>query len=251
MVNLAPLRDARVVVTEERPALNLGGHEYNYARDSILIMVTADGSPTLDTLMQRAGREAATWVQYTDGTPTGTRQFGLPFSHPTLVGAAGGRIVTVESSRSELRFATEDGEDFRLARRTDVNSPLLSDDLRQQYVRNAVRLARERNSPEVVAEAGAEGLLAVIPDGQRVPSFDRMLTDPVGDRIWVRDYVFEWNVGEAQRWTVHDSIGRVLARVTTPPALDVQQVGPEHLVGVERDEVGVEYVVVYSVRGSR
>jgi hypothetical protein len=250
MVTLAPLQGARVVVAEERPTFNLGGDEYNYARDSILVMVTASTSPALDTLVQRTGREAATWVQYTDGAPTGTRQFGLPFSHPTLVGAAGGRIVTVASGGSELRFVTEEDEIFRLARRTDVDPPPLSDELREEYVKNAVRMARERGSPELLAEAGAEGLLAVIPGGQRVPSFDRMLTDPVGDRIWVRDYLFEWNAGEPQRWTIYDPMGRVLARVTTPPGLDVQQVGPDHLVGVERDEVGVESVVAYGFRDS-
>lgn len=249
-MSLVPLRDERVVIAEERPALNLGGAEYNYARDSVRIMVTGSMSRPLDTLMHRAGREAATWVEYTDGRPTGTRQFGLPFGHPTLVGAAAEGIVLLESGRSELAFLNDEGQVVRLAHRTDVDTPTLSAALRQEYVRNAVQSARERGVPEQVAQAGAEGLLDVIPEGHRVSPFDRMVTDAVSGEIWVRDYLFEWNAGGIQHWTVHDSLGQVLGRIAIPPGLDVMQVGSDFVVGVERDQLGVEYVVAYSLEGS-
>lgn len=249
-MSLASLQDERVVIAEERPALNLGDTEYNYARDSVLIMLTGNTSQPLDTLMLRAGREAATWVEYTDGRPTATRQFGLPFSHPTLVGAAAERIVLLESGRSELAFVDDEGHVVRLAHRTDVDSPTLSTALRQEYVTNAVQSARQRGLPEQPARAGAEGLLEVIPEGHRVSPFDRMLTDAISGRIWVRDYLFEWNAGRTQYWTVYDSLGQVLGRVATPPGLDVMQVGSDFVVGVERDQLDVEYVVTYSLEGS-
>jgi hypothetical protein len=249
-MSLIPLRDGRVVIAEEQPTLNLGGAEYNYSQDSVRIMVTGGTSEPLDTLIHRAGREAATWVGYADGRPIGTRQFGLPFSHRTLVGGVSEQIVLVESGRTELAFFNVDGEVVRLALRTDVNPPPLSAALRQEYVSHAVRSATERGFPEQPARTGAEALLEVTPEGQRVSPFDRMLTDAVSGRIWVRDYVLEWDAGEAQHWTVHDSIGQVLGRVTTPPGLEVMQVGPDLLVGVERDHLGVEYVVGYSFEGS-
>lgn len=249
-MSLVSLQDERLVIAEERPALNLGGAEYNYARDSVRIMLTGSMSPSLDTLMHRVGREAATWVEYTDGRPTGTRQFGLPFSHPTLVGAAAEGIVLLESGRSELAFLNDEGQVVRLAHRTDVDTPTLSAGLRQEYVRNAVQSARERGVPEQLAQAGAEGLLEVIPEGHKVSAFDRMVTDAVSGRIWVRDYLFEWNAGGTQHWTVHDALGQVLGRVAIPHGLDVMQVGSDFVVGVERDELGVEYVVAYSLEGS-
>jgi hypothetical protein len=158
--------------------------------------------------------------------------------------------VLLESGRSELAFLNEEGELVRLARRTDVDPPALSAALRQEYVRNAVESARERGTPEQLAQAGAEGLLEVIPEGHRVSPFDRMLTDAVSGRIWVRDYLFEWNAGGTQHWTVHDALGQVLGRVATPPGLEVMQVGSDFVVGVERDQLGVEYVVAYSLEGS-
>jgi hypothetical protein len=244
---LVPLRDGRVVIAEEQPTFNFGGAEYNYARDSIRVMVTGGASQPLDTVMHRAGREAATWVEYTDGRPTGTRQFGLPFSHPTLLGAVSEQIVLVENGRSELVFFNEDGEAVRVARRTDVEPPSLSAALRREYVGHAVRSATERGVPEQPARAGAEGLLEVVPEGHRVSPFDRMLSDAVSGSVWVRDYIFEWNAGGPQHWTVHDSLGQALGRVTTPAGLEVMQVSPGLVVGVERDDLGVEYVVAYSL----
>lgn len=249
-MTLLPFGDGRVVIAEEQPTFNLGGAEYNYARDSVRVMVTGGLSQPLDTVMHRAGREAATWVGYTDGRPTGTRQFGLPFSHPTLVGAVSDQIVLIENDRAELVFFNEAGDAVRLARRTDVNPPSLSATLRQEYVNHAVRSAAERGAPEQPARAGAEGLLEVIPEGHRVSPSDRMMSDAVSGRVWVRDYVFDWNAGGPQQWTVHDSLGQALGRVAIPPDFDVMQVGPDFVVGVERDELGVEYVVAYSLESA-
>lgn len=246
MVRLVALQDARVVIAEERPALHFGGAEYNLAHDSLLIMMTGSASQPLDTVMHRVGREAATWIQYEDGQPIATRQFGLPFGHPTLVGAASDRIVLIENGRVDLTFFDEGGEAIRSAHRTDVDPPALTAALRREYVSNAAREARERGVPERIAQASAEGLLEVIPEGRRVSPFDRMLTDAVTGRIWVRDYRFAWSADEAQRWTVYDENGRVLARMTTPPGVEIMHAGPDHLVGVERDGMGVEHVVVYS-----
>lgn len=249
-VALVPFGHSRLVISEERPAFNFGGEEYNYVRDSVLVLVAGGSAQPLDTLMHRSGRGAATWVEYTDGEPTGTRQFGLPFGNLTLLGATSDEVVLIEDSRPELTFFNDEGEPVRLAHRSDLDPPSLSTDLHQEYVSHAIRRARDGGFPEQPAAEGAEGLLEVIPEDKRVASFDRMLTDPVSERLWVRDYVFEWNVGEAQDWTVHDAAGQVLGRVRTPPGLEVMQVAPNHVVGVERDEMGVEYVVAYAFRDS-
>ena len=95
---------------------------------------------------------------------------------------------------------------------------------------------------------GAERLLELLPQEHRLPAFDRILSDPVSGRVWVRDYVLPWNIDEPQYWTVDDSSGRVLARVTTPAGLNVMQVSPRYVAGVQRDEMGVEYVVVYLLK---
>src|SRR5690606_7921859 len=68
-VALVPFGDGRLVISDERSAYTIGGDEYNYARDSVLVLVAHGNTEAVDTLMHRAGREAATWVEYTDGQP--------------------------------------------------------------------------------------------------------------------------------------------------------------------------------------
>lgn len=247
-VKLIPFQGTRLLIAEERPTFNFGRDEYNPTRDSLLIMVAGSVAQRMDTLMRRPGREALTWVGLTDGKPTATRQMGQPFGHPTLVGVTSDEIVIVEAGRVELTFFDQSGEAVRLARRTDVNAPVISGALRDKFVTNAVQEARTQGRPEGPAKVWAEGLLEMVSEDQRVSPFDRMLTDPVSSRIWIRDYLFAWDANKAQRWTVYDSIGRVLALVTTPPGLDVMHVSPSHVVGVERDGMGVEYVVAYVIK---
>lgn len=245
-VRLIPFGHARLVVVEERPVFNFGPAEFNRARDSVQIMIEPGDSQPLDTVMRREGPEAATWVKYTNGEPRAHMQMGLPFSHGTLVGTISNRLVSVGNDRGDLAFFNEEGNVVRLVHRTDVDPPMVSASLRDEYVKNAVQVAKSRGQPETQARVWAEGLLDLVPRDQRVPAFDRLLTDAVGGTVWLRDYVFGWNADRPQRWTVHDSTGQVLAQLTTPPGLDVMQVGLEHIVGVERDDMGVQYVVEYS-----
>lgn len=248
-VTLAPMGGSRLLVAEERPAVNLGGLEYNLTRDSITVMVADPAHTAVDTVLHGPGREAVTWVSYVDGKPTATRQLGLPFGNATLVSAAGDEIVIVEDGGLEPVFLDLMGTPRGRVRRTDVVGKLVSASLRREYEANAAQLAMSRGVPEAMARAGVEGLVAVVPEGRGVSPFDRILSDVTAERIWIRDYRQEWEAGGSQRWTIHDATGRVLARVVTPAGLEVMQVGPRHVVGVERDEVGVEYVVVYELEG--
>ncbi|MEZ4415957.1 MAG: 6-bladed beta-propeller [Gemmatimonadota bacterium] len=249
-VSLAPMDGGRLVVAEERPVVNLGGLEYNLTRDSVAVLVVDTLRAAVDTVLYAPGRDAVTWVSYVEGRPTATRQFGLPFGSATLVGAVADQVVMVEDGGLELVFLGLDGSRHRTVRRTDVMRGPLSLALKGEYEAGAAALAMARGVPERLARAGAAGLLGVVPEERSTSPFDRMLTDAVARRVWVRDYRQEWEAEESQRWTVHDATGRVLARITTPPGLEVMQVGPRHVVGVERDQVGVEYVVAYRVEGS-
>ena len=247
-VTLVPLPEAGLLISDERVVPTLGGKEYNYTRDSVLVAIVQAQSERLDSIMHRPGREAATWVRYADGVPVATQQIDLPFVRPTLVGALGSAVAIVESDHLDVALFSQDGELLRRIRRTDVISPPVSSALRRAYVRSAVEIAMGRGVPEGIAESAAEALLAIGPGGRRVPPFDRILTDVVSHRIWIRDYPHPWEPEEPQRWTLHESDGRAVAQVTTPPELDVTHVGPGHVVGVEKDDLGVEYVVVYSFR---
>lgn len=245
---LHALEDGRLLIVEERHTLNVGGREYNLTRDSLLVLlITSGGDEALDTVMRLPGREATTWVDYQDGQPVGMRQMELPFGQVTLAGGTGDRIAVVESGRSDLALFDEGGALLRRARRADVEPPEASVPLRDDYVSSYVQWGQQRGLSAAQAEAVARERLDLLPEGQRIPAFDRLLTDAVAKQFWLRDFLPEVKVDHQRRWTVHDLRGRVVAQLTTPPDFRLMQVRDTHVVGVETDELGVEYVVVYSL----
>ncbi len=246
-MELHALRAGRLLLTEERHTLNIGGRQYNPARDTMRVLLTSSAAETVDTVMQLPGQEAATWVDYVDGTPTATRQFGVPYGQVTLVGGAGDRIAVVYSGRHDLALLDESGTLRRLTRRQDVNPPGVTASLRREYVTSAVDQAEERGMAAGPAEEGAEELIDLLPEGRTVPAFDRLLSAAVDEQIWLRDFLPEWRSQQARRWTIHDLSGKVVGQVTTPADLELIHVGRGYLVGLERDGMGVEHVAVYSL----
>lgn len=245
---LYALDDGRLLIVEQRHTLNLGGREYNLARDSLLVLLTTSGrDEALDTVMHLQGREATTWVDYQDGQPVGMRQMPLPFGQVTLAGGTGDRIAVVESGRSDLALFDPRGTLLRRARRSDVEPPEASAPVREDYVSSYVQWGQQRGLSAARAEAVARERLSLLREGQPVPAFDRLLTDAVTKQIWLRDFLPEVKTGHPRRWTVHGLTGRVVAQLTTPPGFQLMQVRDTHLVGVEMDGLGVEYVVVYSL----
>lgn len=50
-------------------------------------------------------------------------------------------------------------------------------------------------------------------------------------------------------WTVYDLDGEPVAGITIPAGFEVHEVGPDYLLGVARDEVGVESIELYGLTG--
>jgi hypothetical protein len=246
-VALYALQRGQILIAEERINPNLGGNEYNLARDSLLVLLTSSARDDVVPVMRLAGREAMTWVDYVGGTPVGTRQMKLPLGQVTLAGGTGNRIAVIRSGHDELALFDETGTLVRLARRSDVDPPQISSSLRQAYVADYVEWAQQVGLSAASAKTAAEDQLDLLPEGRAVPAFDRLLTDAAAEQIWLRDYLPERVSHQARNWTVHDLSGQVVAQVTTPPGFDLMHIGTGHLTGLERDEMGVEYVVVYAL----
>ena len=76
------------------------------------------------------------------------------------------------------------------------------------------------------------------------PAFDMLEVD-AGDRVWVR----EWSpFGSGTRWWVFEPDGSLAGYVDTPVPLNITSVHCDSVVGVEQDELGVDYAVQYSFR---
>lgn len=85
-----------------------------------------------------------------------------------------------------------------------------------------------------------------------LPEFVPLYQDAIVDeqqRIWVERY--RTLVDDPKpRWDVIDTTGRWLGTVETPRDLTVHQIGRDFLLGVQRDSLGVERVVMHRVQAS-
>jgi hypothetical protein len=87
-----------------------------------------------------------------------------------------------------------------------------------------------------------ERALRDVPLPATLPAYGGIHADRVGN-TWVSDHTLPG----AQRlgWTVFDSTGRELGHLFTPNGFAVSEIGNDYLLGIQRDELGVERVAMY------
>ncbi|MEE8116503.1 MAG: hypothetical protein V3T28_05275 [Gemmatimonadales bacterium] len=63
--------------------------------------------------------------------------------------------------------------------------------------------------------------------------------------LWVERFR---RLGESQpEWLVFEPEGRWLGTVETPPGIRVTEIGAEYVLGIDRDELDVERVLLYEL----
>ena len=164
----------------------------------------------------------------------GSLEGGMP--HPFGCGTTGavwGELVAIGVQDSyEIKAFASDGSLVRVVRRDgDIESPTRSD-LDEYYAGRYADLPDEdrRSSLDAVRD---------MPLVESYPAFEEMLSDRAG-YLWVREY-------EAAVWTVFDADGRVQGLVETPAGVRIFEIGEDYLLGWAYDELGVEYVRLWSL----
>lgn len=93
---------------------------------------------------------------------------------------------------------------------------------------------------------GIRAVLDDVPIPANRPPYDRLLVDVLG-YLWVHHPRSLIPSQEPDRYTILDPDGVWLGEVSTPP-MQLLEVGENYLVGVSRDELGVETVQVYALQ---
>ncbi len=96
--------------------------------------------------------------------------------------------------------------------------------------------ARSFSSPQHLREH--------LPEPDSIPNVDRLVVDDLG-MVWVGSYVAD--PAAPRLYEVYDPEGRFVARVTMPGGVEVVEIGAGHVLGVNRDEMDVERVVVLTL----
>lgn len=164
------------------------------------------------------------------------------FGREGIVRPAGGEVLVADNDRYEIRFLAPDGALRRIVRRAHEPVRVRDADVEAYF---AVRDEDIAGLPAAQA-AGLRRLRArqreVFPRRETLPAFADARVDAAGS-LWVQD--FRRPADEQPRWSVFDADGRWLGTVETPAGLEVHQIGPDWILGVQADELEVEHVRVY------
>lgn len=140
-------------------------------------------------------------------------------------------------------------------------SPDRSWDPDEAFSRAARVMEEGREEPfrQAVAIPYPENWHRTIPPPDEVPAFSDFLVDEEGF-LWVRPYVPERDAvplggdvgigrsGPGGPWTILSPEGTEVGSLDTPDGLEPYQITSDRIVGIHRDELGVESVRVYPLR---
>jgi hypothetical protein len=147
--------------------------------------------------------------------------------------------IVADNARNELQHRSPTGEVERLVRWEAPRRPVLDADVegeidaRFAFIEDQDDRRRLRQAMEAHPEP---------PDS--MPAFGpRQFIDPHGN-VWVKTYVPSAEE-DPNDYMVFDADGVWLGTVRVPPGIDVQIVGDDGVVGVVRDALDVETVVVH------
>lgn len=167
---------------------------------------------------------------------TGRSQAPIPFT----VGAS---LVVVEEAVHVVSgpdFRIRVFEDGRLVESYGVARPL-------RAIADRDLAAYRRFVDEYVPEPQRPDYLAGLRHERRpetLPAYDRLLAAPDG-HVWAQ--VYESELSASHRWDVFDRSRTLVGSVRVPPGLYPHAVTEAALVGVWRDELGVEHVRVHAL----
>jgi hypothetical protein len=145
-----------------------------------------------------------------------------------------------DTEQYELREVIGPGETGRIVRWAGPDRTVRDSDV------NAV-LAKwsEGVEPEVRSYLAEYG--RTHPRADQFPAYERLIADQTG-RLWVQDYVKDHEDDGLRRWVVFSPDGeQALARATLPASLELKEIGDDWVLGVEKDDLGIESIVLYDV----
>lgn len=143
--------------------------------------------------------------------------------------------------RLELREIGFDGTVRRLVRLDAPPVPVTAPDVKAHV--DAI-LARSEGQPYAADMARR---YADVQHPEHFPAHMDILVDGAG-HLWVQEYR-PFTERSRRRWYVFDPDGRHLGSLVMPEGLSVYQITADAVIGKWTDDLGVEYVHVYSIEG--
>lgn len=175
-----------------------------------------------------------------------------PFSHMGLVGSTGGRFVYGRSDTPEIVWRESDGTVSQVVRwEPDWIYP---GEEHWQIFEADMRVTLPAINPQLQTDEAIEELIQgalaryrIEPD-EPLPLFGTFFGDDRG-RLWLPDFAVAPRRHGYPSYTLISPEGEWLGRADAPPGLSILDVAGDRVLGVVKDEMDVESVVVYELIG--
>jgi len=162
------------------------------------------------------------------------------FGRTTLLTGSSHGLWIGDTKTPMVELLTGSGQVTRIVRWTSEKSLAVTEERRARLWAEL-----EERAPE--PERSMIGQLrSILPFAERKPAFGALVSGPP-DRIWVGatippEIVMLEEPWPAQEWIVVDFSEESAARVTTPPGFQLLQAGEDFVLGLHRNELGIESV---------
>lgn len=174
------------------------------------------------------------------GSPGGSRP--ATFGRRTLVAMGDGRVFLGTGDSYEIRGYGLDGTLEVLLRHTRGVLPVTKEDV-ARYQEAQLSRATDPNQRRAWEQS-----LAAEEYPANFPAYAAMRTDSEG-HLWVQYYSRPGEAGN--EWAVFGRDGEWLGDVTMPKGLGIFQIEVNYVLGIWRDELGVDYVRLHEVAAVR
>ena len=189
----------------------------------------------VDTLTQLPGLKMSASTSGS-GSEMAIQLLRIPFSpEPSATGSVHGVAVT-GGGEYEVGFFDQAGALSRIARLAEAPTIRTEEHL-ETYVRGS-------GNPFAQDEAAIRGMIAMyedLPLPESLPAYTDLRFADTGE-LWARRY--SERGATTLRWDVFGADGSYLGRVEIPASFQLEEVSRGQLVGVSRDELGVQRVEV-------
>jgi len=174
--------------------------------------------------------------------PWGSLTGEAPFGRVTTINSGGTKMYVATGDSDEVAVYHQSGTLERLIRRSvepiEVTAEMVSLDKAARMEKDAAQLDQYDVEPRV------RRMIAELPYPAALPPYGQTVLDSEIN-LWVED--FRATEDDPADWSVFDSEGIWLGRVTLPTGLEVYEIGADYVLGRTLDELEVERIEVYEI----
>lgn len=212
-------------------------------RDHGYVLFVSREGTVIESIAKWAGDARAFRVSEPSSGNLRIRSEPVPFL-PRLEVSVFGDRVAVGATRAYEFNVFDSGRRLQMVLRVPRTPVLVDDAIRQRWIGD--RLAGVED-PALRRERRVA--LENLPLPDTLPYFDSIRLDSEG-YLWVSESRVT-TTGRASEWVVYDPLGHTAGVATLPPEFTVFEIGPDYVLGISEDELGVEILEEYAlIRGA-